>query len=132
MTRATNSFEDIPDQFWDLISLAQKDREQFRTRVKQMSREELSDFYWTHENAAAELKGPPYVDYMSPDLSEDNIDDVAMSVVGQGKDYYAKILKNPELTPHDAPGSPGIVGIVVKEYYDRFGEAVPFPDRKDW
>lgn len=124
------SLDYISEGFWELIALAHQDRDQFRARVKEMSREELSDFYWTYENAAAQLKGPPYVDYMSPDLSEDNIDDVAMSVVGQGEEYYAKILNNPELTPYDVSGSPGIVGIAVKEYYDRYGEAVPFPNKK--
>jgi uncharacterized protein DUF4240 len=113
--------------FWELVALSQQDREDFRARVKKMSREELSDFYWTYENAAAELKAEPYVDAMQPGLSESGIDDLAIWIVSQGKDYYEKVLNDPKQTPAVAGPSSRILDNVIKEYYDRFGGSIPFP-----
>ena len=123
--------EALPEGFWELIELGRRNPDQFRSRVKAMTREELIDFYWGYENAAAEVKDDPFVEHMLPDLSEDGIDDVALWLVGQGKERYENVLQNPALTPPDVPDdddSPEIVEVVVKEYYDRYHDSIPFPD----
>ena len=121
--------EDVPADFWELIALARSDREQYRSRVKEMSREQLIDFYWAYENLAAEIKSEKHVRHMDPGFSEDSIDNLAFWVVAQGEEFYTDVLNNPERTPERAGTGAGYLDDVVREYARRYQTSVPFPDK---
>lgn len=118
----------IPNSFWELIALAQQDREAYRKRLKEMSREDLVGFYHHYEMAAGELKDEPYIDHMSPQLSEDGVDDVANWVVAQGKDRYTQVIDQPESIPSRVDSSPGFLGDAINEHYDRYNEPPPYDE----
>jgi hypothetical protein len=120
----------IPDTFWELIALARQNREQFRTRLKQMDRDSLTRFCWTYETAAADFKYEPYINYLGSQ-SDDAVDEISQWIVGQGKDYYMRILDNPALIPTDIPGRDPALGYLsdaVREYRATYREPVPYPD----
>lgn len=119
---------DIPDEFWKLIDLARTDYEAFVAALRTMEREDLVRFYWTYEDAAAELKEEPYIDNMSPDISEDGIDDVAQWVVAQGKKFYLDVIQEPNKVPLRVDSAPEILGEVVIVFDDRYDEPIPYPD----
>lgn len=120
----------IYDTFWEMIALARQNREQFRTRLKEMDRESLTHFCWTYEITAADFKYEPYINYLDS-KSEDGIDDISQWIIGQGKDYYMRILNNSALIPKDIPGRDPALGYLsdaVREYRARYSEPVPYPD----
>jgi hypothetical protein len=118
---------DIPDEFWQTIEIARASTLRYRNLLKKMEPRQLVDFYWVYESASAWLKDERYVDYMSPKLSEDGIDDLAQWVVEQGKDYYERVLSHPEEVPRRAPERSKVLGEVVREYKRRFNDDIPFP-----
>jgi hypothetical protein len=127
MSDSPESVPEFSDDFWGLIDLARSDYDRYVETVHGMDREALMRFYWNYEDAAAEFKGDPYVKYMSPQLSEDGIDDVAQWIVAQGKDYYRNVVNHPEMVPYRVENPPEILGEVVHEFDERYDEPIPFP-----
>jgi hypothetical protein len=115
----------VPDSFWEAIALAQANQEQFIETLKGMSRDDLLNFIWTFEGVAAEFKYEPYTDYVSQELSEDGIDDVAMWVVEQGRDYTYTVFDTPSQMPKRVDHPIGFLSKAVRTFYQRFGGPVP-------
>jgi hypothetical protein len=120
--------DEIPDSFWKLIALAKRDEDAYRAKLEKMKQDELVRFYHTFESAAALLKWEPYVDHLDPKLSEDGVDDVARWVVEQGKEYYTRVVNDPEKLPSGPKTPAGYGGEVVDVYYERFDDEIPTQD----
>jgi hypothetical protein len=131
MTYPDNTFPDFPKKFWDLVILAGQDFPQYVEALKSMEKKELIDFYWTFESAASEFKGNPYVEFMSEQLSEDGVDDVAQWVVSQGRDHYWQVVNDPQKIPVRVDRAPNLLGRAVMVYYDRFNESIPDPEEEE-
>jgi hypothetical protein len=114
--------EEPADWIWRLVDLARTDMPEYRKRLSEMDRTTLIDLYWDLEEAAADLRGQPYVDHMGPDTSEDDADEIAVWVLSRGRDEYMKVLNNPELVPKEISEHPVVRAEVVRALMDRFGE----------
>lgn len=117
-------------EFWDIIALANRDRDEFERRVADMSEAELVDFHWTYEETAANLKDEEFFEHMDPPPTEDVLDDVAQWVVGQGLKAYEEVMKDPTKMPEDVPpeadSAPSWPGLVGREYRRRYDQPVRF------
>ncbi len=56
--------------------------------------------------------------------SEDGIEDISYWVVSQGRDFYMKILNNPELIPYSVEDKSEeiLFDIGIDVYFDKFNE----------
>jgi hypothetical protein len=90
-----------------------------------MNRVELLVFIWTFEEIAAEFKYEPYINYVSPKLSEDGIHDVAMWVVEQGKGSVYEVFDNPSLIPEQVDHPIGFLSKAVRTFCTRFEAPIP-------
>src|SRR3954469_698593 len=98
MTKKT--FPDtVPAKFWSVIEETQQTPSRLKEMLKQMTREDIINFYWTYEELANWLRTEPYWRHASPEISEDGMYELANWVVGQGKEYYQEIFNNPEQIP---------------------------------
>lgn len=133
MTYPNESLPDLPDEFWELVKLARTDSDRYLETLKGMDREALIHFYWMYENAAGEFKFAPYIEYVSPQLSEDGIDDVAQWVVAQGREYYWDVINHPDKIPErvDNYDPLDVLGAIVDEFDERYDEPIPYPDDQD-
>lgn len=110
------------DRFWELIDLAQKDRQKLRELLKTLPREEVYAFQDEFLEAAAELQDEPYVDHMEP--SEDGIQDISEWIVSQGRDVFVRAIREPGTIPFSAQGHSTEIlsGVAPEVYRERFGE----------
>ncbi|WP_308367694.1 MULTISPECIES: DUF4240 domain-containing protein [unclassified Microbulbifer] len=122
---SNHPLDDIPDSFWQTIEVARKDQDQLIAAVNSMSRDQLLEFIWTFQEVAAEFKYEPYTDYVSPELSEDGIDDVASWVVEQGKESTYSVFDNPSRMPERVDHPLGFLSKAVRAFYKRFGGPIP-------
>ena len=113
--------EKTPDDFWQTIEKAGRDREKLRELLMRMSRGEIYDFHVYYERLASVLYDQPYA---ADDASEDDAEDIAKWAVAQGKEYYFDLLKNPSRSPHTLPNreGSGFVSTIYDVYYERFGQ----------
>lgn len=109
--------------FWNIISKATLDREKLRKILKDMDREDIIEFQSMFVDFSIELQDEPYIDYMEE--SEDGIEDIANWVVSKGKEYYNKIIENPNLIPYSVEDrlNEDLYGIADEVFVDRFGES---------
>lgn len=117
--------------FWELIHLAAEHPEGFERALREMSEAELVDFYWTYEQAAADLKDEEFVQHMAPPVTEDHIDDVAQWVVSRGLDYYEAVMLDPASIPPELPEGAtvtGLTGAAQEIYEERYGSPIRFRD----
>ncbi|MER6960284.1 hypothetical protein [Streptomyces sp. NPDC000618] len=117
--------------FWELIELGIRNPDDLRRKMEEMPERALVDFYWMHEDAAADLKDEEFTQYLNPPRTEDFIDDVAQWVVSQGLIYYESIMTDPSKMPAELP--PGVkpspwTGVVAKIYRARYDAPVRFKD----
>ncbi len=124
----SDPFEFVSPEFWELLEIACKDRTEFSLRMMKISREHLLQFIWTFGELAAEFKYEPYNKHFSPELSEDGIDDLAMWVIEQGRDYIYAVEKVPSIIPQHADLKYSSLGAAMDEYYRRYGEEAPYKD----
>ncbi|MFE3906220.1 hypothetical protein ACFXPY_39725 [Streptomyces sp. NPDC059153] len=115
--------------FWELIDLGIHNPEDLRGAISRMPEADLVEFYWTYEEAAADLKDEEFTKHLNPPRTEDFIDDVAQWVVSQGLSYYESIMVNPSMIPPELPPdahpSPW-TGTVSRIYRTRYGAPVRF------
>ena len=79
------------------------------------------------QQAAAELKDDPFLEYIDADQSEDGIDDIARWVVSQGKAFYFEIWRHPEKIPPrlDDRKTEILSGVADSVHYEKFGSGLP-------
>lgn len=116
--------------FWDIIEIARKDHAAFDRLLKEMSEQELVDFYWKHQEKEEELHDAGMADHMDPPVSDDAMTDMAEWIVDQGVDFYDSVLEDLSLVPRRVPvGSLlDIRGHAGNVYQDRFGVDMRYPD----
>lgn len=109
--------------FWNIISEAALDREKLRNILKDMDREDIIEFQSIFVDFSVELQDEPYTDYMEE--SEDGIEDIANWVVSNGKEYYNKIIENPNSIPYSVEDrlNEVLFGVADEVFVDRFGES---------
>ena len=122
--------ESIPEEFWQTIAEARSDPDRFREMLKRMSRDEITNFYWTYDEVAGQLKDDIYWDYVDPELSEDGLGELANWVVAQGKDLYSKVYDYPEEMPPQED-DPGLMSEAIDVFKERFGEHIP-RNTREW
>ncbi len=86
-----------------------------------MDPDQLYWFYREYEQARQGLQGP---EYGKPDVSQDDLDVIAMWVVARGEKTYLDIFDHPEKMPSKPPSrhnSLGFNGMAEQVYADRFG-----------
>ena len=109
--------------FWDIITKAKEDREQLRAILMEYSKEDIIAFQEIFVDLAAELQYEPFTDYMEE--SEDGREDISHWVVSKGKEYYEKILNQPEQIPYNITGSNSdeiLYGIADEVCLDKYNE----------
>ena len=109
--------------FWDIIAKAKEDREQLRAILMEYSKEDIIAFQEIFVDLAAELQYEPFTDYMEE--SEDGREDISHWVVSKGKEYYQKILNQPEQIPYNITGSNSdeiLYGIADEVCLDKYNE----------
>ena len=115
---------ELPDEFWDIIRRSAGNKDTLRDIMTQLSREQIFEFAQSFTEAATQLKDDPFLQYVAPNTSEDDMDDIANWVVSQGKEAYRQVWENPETVPKhidvDAPDN--LYYIAESIYYKRFGE----------
>lgn len=121
----TDIVDQVPNNFWDVIAAASQDPDAFRSLIGRMDRQQVIDFLWTYEELAAHLRTDKHARHAAPTLSEDGLAELANWVVGQGRDTYAEILRQPDRIPPRADDL-GFVSELVEEFESRFSEDVPF------
>lgn len=122
--------EAIPDEFWKTVEDAHRDRKRFRAALAQMDREALIHLYWTYEELANLLRTEDFAAHADPDLSEDGSAERANWVVGQGREYFARVFQHPELIP-PRENDIGFMSELVEEYEERYGSDLP-PNTHEW
>src|SRR5690606_23248935 len=80
---------------WDIIGQADRDRSVLATILKGLSKEELRSFENKFQIATYLLTDDSFV-YAMGNVSEDTMLEVCQLIVSQGKEYYVKILANPQ------------------------------------
>lgn len=118
-------------RFWELIGVGLNNPSELERRIAEMSESELVNFYWTYEDAAADLKDEEFTKHLNPPRTEDFVDDVAQWIVGQGLDYYEEIMMDPSKIPPELPVDaelPPWTGIVSRIYRQRYDAPVRFRD----
>lgn len=114
---------DKEEWFWDIITKAKEDREQLRAILMEYSKEDIIAFQEIFVDLAAELQYEPFTDYMEE--SEDGREDISHWVVSKGKEYYEKILNQPEQIPYNITGNNSdeiLYGIADEVCLDKYNE----------
>jgi len=118
-------------RFWRLIELGIDDPAALEHRIGRMSEVELVEFYWTYEEAAADLKGEEFTTFLAPPRTEDFVDDLAQWIVSQGLHHYEAIMAQPSTMPRELPSGavpPPWTGVVSRTYRERYAAPVRFRD----
>jgi hypothetical protein len=122
------------DKFWEIITLAKQDFNQFREQVEQMSGEQMIRFAQELREAGntqlQALAEPRY--YNSPEFSEFDLNVMWKWIIARGRKYYAKMIAHPYLIPRekihysdpDAAIIFDIVDTIYDEYFDRYNEPI--------
>jgi hypothetical protein len=115
---------EVTDWFWDIIERADRSQEKLRRLLMELSRAEIERFQKEFVEAAIVFGEPPYIDFVDPDETEDDVETIGHWIVSQGKTRFIEILDNPELMPkHVDFRDPEILnGVAYGVYGDRFGE----------
>ncbi|MGQ0773197.1 MAG: DUF4240 domain-containing protein [Pseudonocardiales bacterium] len=111
------------------MDLGNKQPDELERMLATMPEEELVDFYWTYEQAAADLKDEDFRTYLDPELTEDGIDDLAQWIVAQGLNYYEKVMLDPSKIPPRLPDGavpPRWTGLAFRSYRQRYGTPIRF------
>jgi hypothetical protein len=121
----------FPDRCRSLVALAKGDRAALREALSRTSREELSRFFWTYEQAIAELERAPLLDHAHT-LTEDEFRDLSSWIVGQGREAFVEALTDPSKLPREARGGWFVLTDITSEHERRFGEPLPPFDQEDY
>lgn len=125
MLSSDSSTPVITEWFWDVLAQANNSRDTLRRVLTRLGREEILRFAREFEYAAAELTIEPYTRYMEYN-SDDDVEDVAKWVVSQGKQYYERVIQNPELTPICFPGGDTMLdGVAQEVFHEKHDEGMP-------
>jgi len=126
----TDIVDAVPKEFWATIKKAAQDPDRFRNLLQKMNQGQIIRFYWTYEELASRITTDRHLAYVHPNLSEDELDELANWVVAQGKAYYRKILDQPDQIPLKK-NDVGLLIAVVEEYKQRFNEDIPL-NLREW
>lgn len=112
--------DDIPRDFWHTIESAQGDHQRLRALLEPLSSDALRAFYEDYQRALTALRDPQYT---RPGSSEDDQEDAAGWVIGQGEALYRQVHDHPEEMPPDAPDKRGMgfASLVARIHEERFG-----------
>lgn len=117
--------EEISDWFWTLIERSDGSRAKLSEVLSDLTKEDLIRFAREFEEAAVELTGEPYTDYMKGQ-SDDDVEDVARWIVSRGRETYRSVIERPELTPHEVPANPPTLhGVAQAVFHSRYQDAMP-------
>jgi hypothetical protein len=117
-----------PDEFWSMIDLGRRDHAALAAALRDADRRSLLRFAWWFEYFQGTLRQQPYVDTEDPDLSEDELDDLADDVVGKGRMFYDQVREDPAKMPVEADaGDPArrMRYLASNVYFERYGEELP-------
>ena len=117
------TYIDKEEWFWDIITKAKEDREQLRAILMEYSKEDIIAFQEIFVDLDDELQYEPFTDYMEE--SVDGREDISHWVVSKGKEYYQKILNQPEQIPYNITGSNSdeiLYGIADEVCLDKYNE----------
>jgi hypothetical protein len=115
-----------PTEFWKLIDSGVDDPTVVEDRIKEMSEQELVDFYWLHQDVVDEITYEEYAENFGSSYSEDHHEDVAGWVVRQGKAFYDDIEANPSKFPTEFPRltRKTYPSFASRVYRERYGDAI--------
>lgn len=117
----------LPDWFWDTIAQAEGDDENMTEILRQMTTAQLREFNRLFTEAGWALWEEPYTQYMgygSGSVTEDSIEDQAFMAVTQGKDYFLKVLDNPERLADMGDDWPDLSTEATKVFTERYGYGI--------
>ncbi|MEO0627299.1 MAG: DUF4240 domain-containing protein [Bacteroidota bacterium] len=120
----------IGSEFWRIVDIA-KNEKKLNDLVKDMSDNDLVNFYWSYRFIAAEPKYERCIEALNSveEMTDDYLDEICDWVVAQGKDYYNRFLAEPEsmldTINFDCPDSV-ILSKISKEYNDRHDAVMPY------
>jgi hypothetical protein len=126
--------DQVPTHFWEVIASARQDPQRFRAALAHMDRESLTQFGWTYEELAAQLRSRDHARYAHQDLSEDGLAELANWIVALGRESYLDILEHPDRMPGRHADS-GFMSELIEEFEERFSDDFPYNDRSwdpDW
>lgn len=111
------------NEFWSIITNANKDRDILYQLLSVMNMDELIEFQSSFVDFSAELQDEPYTNYMEG--SEDGIEDIANWIVSQGKEFYCNIMKHPEQVPYSVENNlkQNLYGVADQVCIDKFSIA---------
>lgn len=96
MNASTNwDLDNVPATFWKLIARAKPDPAVFRAALYGMTREELGELYHQYRGLAYTLLTEEHLAKLGK-VSEDQANDLAFWVVGEGEEYYRRVHANPD------------------------------------
>jgi hypothetical protein len=118
----------IPEIFWKIIKQAGKNQKRLYEILYALDRKEIIDFEYNFIRARAQLYDEPFIEKIGIERSEDTILDICEWVVSQGKEYYSKIWKNPELIPKDVERDDRseeiLSGVAGEVFWGKFEEEI--------
>ena len=125
--RGSFSPDDISPWFWEIVEKCERDRNQLRSVLEDMSRDEIIRFDNEFQDAAVQLVDEPFFEFMDEGISEDSAKDVADFVVSQGKGSYASVWEHPDQIPtYIRMGEQKTFsGVASKVFWERFGGKIP-------
>jgi Protein of unknown function (DUF4240) len=122
----------LTPQFWKIIDAAKGDDEKLRPILEKLSKDELYEFYRQYEEARQAFHDDPFY---GPEMSDDDVDDIAMWVIGQGEARFRDVLAHPKKMPRELPSDDGVGfnSVASRVYEDRFGQNLNelFYDERD-
>lgn len=109
--------------FWNIIAKSGLRREKLKDILMKLDRKDILVFQTLFVDFSVELQDEPYIDNMEE--SEDGIEDIANWIVSNGKEYYNKILSNPDLVPYSVEDrlNEVLYGVADEVFVERFGES---------
>jgi hypothetical protein len=117
--------KDRSSWFWSIIEKAQGDERELRKLLEAMHREQIIEFYRALIQAAADLRCPPYLDFLRG-VSEDTIADITEYVVSRGRQYYSDVTNQPQRIPTEVSmAAPSFKGIALLVYWKKYAESIP-------
>ena len=122
-------------KFWDLIDLARTDRGgAYRAALEALTNDELIDFYWDYEDSKKMMMAKRFIDQLPPPVSENELEDIADSVVAKGLEYFDSVLLDPTTFPRSFPRRTARSYFnedAATLYEQRTGKPLPFRERSE-
>jgi len=117
---------EIDDMLWDTIGAASGDEAAFLDALNQMGKEGVLRVFQAYVLARTELVDRLVATERAPGASEDTMDDLADSMVCQGRLVYLDVFRGDADLPHRDRWHqlPGLIHVLGDVFYDRFDEDI--------